>query len=437
MSDIDHINSIEACLASTALLTDAKDNEEIKMQEIIGRLIGKNAEAHGAPRLTELPWHSVGFTQGEISPYTRRPTLYADQRGARLELSLPLGSWELLLTHHEWSGKVIIRDRTSANLINLYAPREQSGPLAVNVKSAGPHEPVTIEATGAQATDARGSQVWFLGARGIGSTFHPEAGEPVSETCRLLRGWHGNFLGLRTDTGISEHIASTGVWEKTSVAVFERYARDARLILDIGANIGHHSVVLSRLLGPGGRLFAFEPQMQMYNLLNANLVLNGCTNVEPHRIALGAAPQRLRMHPISYDSFANFGALGVQPGTDAATGSGEVIDVMCLDDFVDERGLNVEAIDFIKMDVQSFELFTLQGGLRTLKAARPVLFFEVSPFWMHRRGYDYRAIYDLITPLGYVFHNEDMTLHKIPAWDGESKAEWNVLALPQGSKHAA
>lgn len=400
------------------------------MAQWSGRLVGNRMGANGAAELVELAFSARGFAPAAASPYTRRATLFADQRGAKIDVFLPAGHWELLLTRHPWSGRALVRDTRTCEIIDLHDAKPEGGILALPVHSSGTDSPVSIEATGLRTEGSRGTQVWFLGARSGTSSFHFESGEKVSKTCRMINGTHGKFLALRTDTGISEGLATAGIWEADSVRIFERYASKARIAIDIGANIGHHTVVLSNLISERGRIFSFEPQMQMYNLLNANLVLNGCANVEPHRVALGATPGRARMHPISYSEFANFGSLGVQPASGEGSGTGELVDILRLDDFLGQRSVDLESVDFIKMDVQSFELFVLQGAQRTLEVGRPALYLEISPYWMRRRGYDYCEIYALLGGLGYTFLGDDLMPHSPPEWDGQSQAEWNVLALP-------
>lgn len=381
-------------------------------------------------RLVSFEWRSSGFRPAGISPFTKFPTLFAEHRDARLYLHLPAGRWDVLLAAHPWSGLALLRDADRYELLDLFAAESHQGSRAFSVLSRGPDDPVIVEATGMCQIPSRGTQVWFLGVAGPAGRFHPENGEPVSEACRIVKADHGTFLTRRTDTVISNQLAATGVWEPKSLAVFERFAAGARCILDVGANIGHHSVVLSRLLAPSGRLFAFEPQKEVFHLLCANLAINGCGGAEAFRLALGASPGTARMFPISYEGFSNFGALGLQLAEGSAERSGEPVRVMTLDGFLEDQEVDPGSVGFIKLDVQSFELFVLQGAEATLRLGRPTLALEVAPLWMRRCGYDYRMVYRLLADLGYLFLEEDGAPHAVPDWDGESADEWNIVALP-------
>ncbi|MBL6457510.1 FkbM family methyltransferase [Belnapia sp. T6] len=392
------------------------------MDEREGLLIG-GGDAAG---FRELAWRSGGRWSSRISPYTRRATLYAGAAGAWMEFHLPQGRWRLMLVRHGWSGHVLVREAGRYAIHDLYAPEAESGMLEIPVEAAGEAEPVRIEATGMRHPDARACQLWFLGLRSGAGVYHPELGRKASPHCRLIEAAEGRFLALRTDTGVADYLAAAGTWEPDSLRIFSRHVPGSRVVVDVGANIGHHSIALSRLV-PGGRVLAFEPQMQMYNLLNANIALNGCANVTPFRMGLGAREAVLRMYPISYGGFANFGALGIRP--DEAP-EGEAVPVLPLDALLERQGIPHRDVGFLKMDVQSYEFFVLQGAARVLEEARPAVYCEIAPRSMRRAGYDYREIYALLDRLGYGFLDDAEAPHAPPDWDGESAAEWNILALP-------
>jgi len=168
--------------------------------------------------------------------------------------------------------------------------------------------------------------------------------------------------------------------------------------------------------------------MQMFNLLNANLVLNRCRNVLPFKAAVGERASKLRMAPISYDDFQPFGSLGIDHEI-ADSGRGESIDVVCLDDFIPSLHLGDSRCSFIKVDVQSFELYVLKGARRLLENEQPSIGFEVAPYWMRRAGYDWRDITSLLESLGYDFFDDSGNALQIPEWDGESQAEWQFVAV--------
>jgi hypothetical protein len=88
-------------------------------------------------------------------------------------------------------------------------------------------------------------------------------------------------------------------------------------------------------------------------------------------------------------------------------------------------------INFIKVDVQAFEKYALCGLIRTIEKYRPKIFFEISPHWMFKAGYDYREIYQFLSSLGYTFEHFiklNLGMDGLPDYDSEYRGEWDALA---------
>jgi FkbM family methyltransferase len=128
--------------------------------------------------------------------------------------------------------------------------------------------------------------------------------------------------------------------------------------LDIGANIGFMSMAL---LHAGRRVVAFEPQPELFKLLELN-----CPNAICMNFALSNIRGVGRMPRIRYGSKGNYGGLGLGLKSELGT-----IDVnMCT---LDELG---RSPGFIKLDVEGHELAVLKGGKDTILKYKPVLYIE-------------------------------------------------------------
>ena len=393
-----------------------------------GALVGLVAGLDGRPQVSSLAWRSDGFVSRSAGQAFNRAGLFAETPRAALELSLPAGEWSLIFFRHAWSGQVLVRDAAKYSLHDLYWPVNSSSEWEVRVVSRGVEYPVIVEVAEQRHPEARATQVWLLELRHPPSVYHPEGGTAVSPTCRLINGRYGHFLALRTDSGVAEELASTGVWEQGQVDLFSRLVCPGETALDIGANIGHHTVALSKMVGEAGKVIAFEPQMQMFNLLNANIVLNRCQNVLPYKLAVGSSPASLKMGAISYDDFLPFGSLGIQREP-TPTSLGESVDVVRLDDFLPKLDLAGAPVSLMKVDVQAHELFVFQGAKEFLRKVQPSISFEVGPYWMQKAGYDWRDILALLEDLGYHFFDETGQPMAVPSWDGVSRNEWQFLAV--------
>jgi FkbM family methyltransferase len=141
------------------------------------------------------------------------------------------------------------------------------------------------------------------------------------------------------------------------------------MVVEIGANIGTHTIPLAKTLAAEGRkLVAFEPQPFLFQNLCANLALNGLTNVRAWPWACGAKEEVVYFPLPDYKAVGNFG--GISMGTDALA---ETVDVPCvrLDDIVGS-----DMISLLKIDVEGYELLALQGALDALSQSRPVVYVE-------------------------------------------------------------
>ena len=172
----------------------------------------------------------------------------------------------------------------------------------------------------------------------------------------------GRFLIDDGDDLIKHSIVEGEAWEEHVIEVLERHVVPGTVALDVGAHIGTHTLVMARLIGPRGRVYAFEPQRKIYRELFHNLRLNGANNVEPLRFALGAgAPRIIHMNPTVE---GNEGGTGVGQGGDRA-------EMRSLDSF------RFREVSLIKIDVEGFEDQVLDGAARTLRRERPVVVIEI------------------------------------------------------------
>jgi FkbM family methyltransferase len=160
---------------------------------------------------------------------------------------------------------------------------------------------------------------------------------------------------------IGNSINFFGVYEREEIAtLFEYLAPFAAefadgVSLDIGANIGNHTLYFSRLFRT---VHAFEPNPDSFRLLEFNAASR--PNVIVHNFGLGDEPGRTHLT----ETPANVG----QSVVDA---SGEIeIEIQCLDD------LQIENVKFIKIDVEGFESKVISGGLKFLKQHQPIIAIE-------------------------------------------------------------
>jgi FkbM family methyltransferase len=362
------------------------------------------------------------------TPHHYGAALRSEQAGDWLRIRFPaMREASLLMLRHRWSGSAEVVQGESRVRHDLFI--EETELLEVPLPGLVTGGEVEVRNTG-RVTGSRDEQVWLIGFRCDGVIWPVELGRPISRGVRLIEGKVGNFLAFHTDIGVAEALALYGVWGADEIAVFAEHLRPGMNVLDVGANIGHHSVAMARLVSPGGRILCIEPQAEVHRLLEANLAANGITGVRCVRCLVGEKSGEAKLSPISYETAGNFGAVDVA----RAEGDGEIVAMTTLDTLIAEH-FGDTPIHFVKLDVQSFELFVLRGASELLRRCRPLVYLEVSPYWMKLRGYDYREIYALLEAHEYRWRNllpQTSAHHAVPDWDGETDIEWNMLALPPG-----
>lgn len=349
--------------------------------------------------------------------------------GRPLILHCPAETTELHFLRHEWSGRVIVTAGGESQTIDL----AHSGAEIVTARLpvATDRFEVIVEGVLVEGRDTAHSEVWLLGVTFIETPLAMGRSVQLNTGTKLLYGEWGEFLALSSDEVIPNAIARFGSWAPEDIKVFKEHVPEGGVVLDVGANIGHHSVVFSKLVGQSGSVIAIEAQRLMYQLLNANLILNRCVNTVPILAAAGANRGTVNMYPISYDETGgNFGALAIN-STDAHRGEGEVVQCYTLDELLPDY-LDNRKVDFVKIDVQSYELFVLQGMVNILDRDKPTIFVEISPYWMGIAGYKFSEIYTLLRGLGYdLIHREGTVLTEegIPDVAPDTQNEWDVLAV--------
>jgi FkbM family methyltransferase len=175
---------------------------------------------------------------------------------------------------------------------------------------------------------------------------------------------HGPMMYLRRDAYVGRSFHEYGEFSEGEVEIFRSALRPGDVALDIGANLGAHTIPLARLVGPTGFVFAFEPQRILFNILCGNVALNELINVKAFPMALGRAPGQTRVMPLDYGVPNNFG------GVSLGGAEGEVVPVAALDQ------LGLPKVRFIKIDVEGMELDVLLGAKALLARDRPILYVE-------------------------------------------------------------
>lgn len=182
-----------------------------------------------------------------------------------------------------------------------------------------------------------------------------------------------------TDYAVMHYVKQGVPCEPESVFVMLRVLKEGDVAVDAGANIGFFTILMSRLVGPRGRVVAFEPDKRNTVKLAANLALNKCENVKVVGKALWSSHGGTV--PMFCYSDAGSTSLWSYNGADKSS----EVKTTTLDY---ELGV---APHFIKMDVEGSELRVLRGA-RVALAAHPTLVMEMNEEALARAGNTFSEI---------------------------------------------
>jgi len=204
---------------------------------------------------------------------------------------------------------------------------------------------------------------------------------------------------------LEETIAERGAWEPELAKLLCRYVKPGGIFVDIGANIGYHTLYMASR-GEKVQCLAFEPHPDIYSQLTENVRLNEYGHVETYNHAISDNDGSLSFYRQSMSAY-NRGLSGATLADSSASGSDfEPIEVEArtLDHSLKDE--QKKRISVIKIDTQGFEYEALCGAMDIIRQSKPVIAFEYHP-------YGSRPLADIIGLL------EGYELYKLQIWTGE------------------
>ncbi|WP_322868076.1 FkbM family methyltransferase [Bradyrhizobium ottawaense] len=205
--------------------------------------------------------------------------------------------------------------------------------------------------------------------------------------------------------GIDFAIYLGNIYERKTRATLRALVKPASLVLDIGANVGAHTLHLAHLVGPKGRVLAFEPTDFAFRKLTRNLELN--PELQKRVIPFHCFLTRMDAEPVPsaiYSSWPLKSESGLHAkhlGREMGTGAAQA---RRLDDVL-ARFPDLQ-VQLVKLDVDGYECDVLRGAPKLMKDVKPIFVMELAPYVLEERGTSLEELFSYFIPNGYRFFDE-------------------------------
>ena len=189
----------------------------------------------------------------------------------------------------------------------------------------------------------------------------------------------------------------------TNRRAFVNLIRPCATVIEIGANKGSYTALLSRLAGNTGRVYAFEPVSESFDRLTARLESLNAANVSAFKMAVadGSAREAEIVIPGNDSQQASLVAHKAGSWAIGAPMRTERVEMTSLDAFLTKN--HIGRVDFVKLDVEGGELAVLRGGRECFTRSKPTLHLEINSDWLSDFGITAGDVLELLWSYGYKF----------------------------------
>lgn len=248
---------------------------------------------------------------------------------------------------------------------------------------------------------------------------------------------NGTMLASPNDQYIGKALIKYGEFSHLEAEFLGQIVKPSMTVVEAGANIGAHTVALSRMVGSAGKVYAIEPQRIIFQALCGNIALNNLTNVFTVNAGASSDETPLLVPCVDYNADNNFGAVPVAKMSSMPPWTFETVPAITLDSL----GAKLDRLDVLKIDVEGFEREVLLGGANAIRQFGPIIYCE------NDRVAKSDALIRTLEEFGYTVYWHHPPLFNPDNFNGVTENDYpgivsvNMLCLPNGvsitSDHAA
>ncbi len=205
--------------------------------------------------------------------------------------------------------------------------------------------------------------------------------------------------------GIDFSIFLLRSFEPETKKALNRLVRPGDTVLDIGANIGAHTLTLASLVGESGKVIACEPTDYAYRKLTRNIRLN--PHLAGRIFAIQSFVSATHREAVPQEIYSSWPLVGGEDLHPKHLGTREASDAAICRSVDEIAGTEkLERIGLIKMDVDGWECDVLAGAVEVMAQHKPIFVMEVAPYVLVERGASLQQFLSFFKDANYRFYDE-------------------------------
>lgn len=215
---------------------------------------------------------------------------------------------------------------------------------------------------------------------------------------------HGIFNILSRDSYIGKSLREYGEWSELEINLYQDIIKTTDVIIEIGSHIGSHTIPLANIVKEG-QVYAFEPQLLLFKLLNDNIKINSISNTVSYMEAVSNISQSIKLNEVDYENHKEVNSGGIDFKKLVSNESGYNSKIVTIDD----KFHKLEKLDFIKIDAEGNEFDILKGGKNLIDKFLPTIYFEYVPQNKEKNI----EIFKFLNSFGYVSYSHVTPIYNL------------------------
>ncbi len=194
---------------------------------------------------------------------------------------------------------------------------------------------------------------------------------------------------------VVQTIKANGIFEKEVLDIAAKYIKKGTAVLDIGANFGQMSVLFSGYTGDNGKVYSFDADDFVFEILKKNIIANNKKNIMPVFGAIHNKPNEVLYFPEQdFKEYQAYGAYGIDYN---ATKGRKLTSIT-----IDSLGI-MEDVSFMKIDIQGGDLQAMEGAVRTIQKNKMPIIFQYEYHFEDRFKMNFQQYVDFVSSINYKF----------------------------------